>query len=146
MENIIKKRGRRYGTTPTEVRENKRLIEAGLPPMKPPHVRKKKSDATLPVSKKQRSQEILAEMLGRKSRNVVQKILEKALDDGDKDQLECLKIVMDRILPKDYLSKNNGKGNSINIQIMGVDGHVAVSEESNIIEAEYEDLDDDSTS
>lgn len=136
---VVKKRGRRAGTTPSEVRENKRRIAEGLEPMKPPSVRNQPSKAILPISKKAKQQEVLAQMLGRKSKSVVSKILEKALDDNDKDQMECLKIVMDRIVPKDYLTKSAGKGNSINIQIMGVESSVTVEQEEDFIEGEFDD-------
>ena len=124
---VVKKRGgRRPGAgRPSLVRENKKRMEEGLPPLKPnKRIVKKayKSEATLPVSKKQRHQEILAEMLGRKSKFIVQKVLDKALDDEDEDQMACLKLVMDRVLPADYLAKNKGKSSGITIQILGVEG------------------------
>ena len=122
-----KRGGRRPGAgRPTLVRENKKRMEMGLPPLEPNKriVKKKKykSDAILPASKKARHQEILAEMLGRKSQYIVEKVLMKALDDNDEDQMACLKLVMDRVLPADYLAKNKGKGGGIVVQIMGVEG------------------------
>jgi hypothetical protein len=109
---------------PSLVRENKRRMEMGLDPLpvKKPLSKKagKKSDAILPMSKKARAQEVLAEMLGRKSKYIVQKVLDKALDDEDEDQMACLKLVMDRVLPADYLAKAKGGSNNISIQIMGV--------------------------
>jgi hypothetical protein len=99
-------------------------MEMGLDPLpvKKPLSKKagKKSDAILPMSKKARAQEVLAEMLGRKSKYIVQKVLDKALDDEDEDQMACLKLVMDRVLPADYLAKAKGGSNNISIQIMGV--------------------------
>ena len=135
--------GRRVGAgRPALVRLNKERMEQGLEPipLKPPKPRKRKSEATLPVSKKQRHQEILAEMLGKKSKSIVQKILNKALDDNDKDQMECMKIVVDRVLPKEYFAKAKGQGNSINIQIMGVGGETII--DTNTVEADYEEIED----
>jgi hypothetical protein len=80
-------------------------------------------------------------MLTRKGKYIVQRILEKALDDTDKDQMECMKIVIDRVLPKDYMMKAKGAGNSINIQIMGVEG-TTISQQD-VVEADYEEIDDD---
>lgn len=80
----------------------------------------RQSKAILPESKKKRNQEILATMLSRKGQAVVTKVLDKALDDEDDDQLACLKIVMDRIMPSDYLAKNKGKSSAIQINISGV--------------------------
>ncbi len=119
-----KRGGRRPGAgRPALVRLNKERMAQGLEPIeykKNKIIKKRKSDAILPVSKKARAQEILAEMLGRESKYIVEKVLHKALDDTDDDQMACLKIVMDRILPADYLEKVKGKSNQINIQIMGV--------------------------
>jgi hypothetical protein len=81
----------------------------------------RKSDAILPVSKKARHQEVLAGMLNSKGKKVVDKVLNKALNDEDDDQLACLKIVMDRILPSDYINKMKGNGNQIQIHISGVE-------------------------
>ena len=124
--------GKRVGAgRPSLVRENKERIAQGLEPipLKPHKPRKFKSNATLPVSKKQRNQEILAEMLGRKSKNIVQKVLDKALNDEDEDQMACLKIVMDRILPADYLAKAKGKSNQISITISGVGETTVIGQE-----------------
>ena len=126
METLVKnkkflfgdKMGRRSIEKTNEIRS-----KAGLPLIKrkPPKVYKKKSDAILPVSKKKRHQEILAGMLNIKGKRVVDKVLEKAMNDNDDDQMACLKIVMDRILPTDYVKNMKGGGNQIQIQISGID-------------------------
>ena len=111
-----------------------------------PLIQKKepKSKAILPESKKARAQEVLATMLGRKGKNVVQKVLDKALNDEDDDQMACLKIVMDRILPADYLAKVKGKSNQISIQIMGVGETTIQSSEEEVdedlVDIEYEEV------
>jgi len=142
-----KRGGRRPGAgRPALVRLNKERMEQGLEPIeykKNKIIKKRKSDAILPVSKKARAQEILAEMLGRESKYIVEKVLFKALDDTDDDQMACLKIVMDRILPADYLEKIKGKSNQINIQIMGVDSTIISSDEEDIQEADYEEIEQD---
>lgn len=127
--------GKRPGAgRPSIKAQNKEREEQGLPPL-PAAINKK---ATLPQSKKQRSQEILAEMLGRKSKYIVQKVLDKALDDDDQDQMACLKLVMDRVLPQDYIQKMKGRSNQISIQIMGV-GETTINaseEEEDVIDGE----------
>jgi hypothetical protein len=111
-----------------------------------PLIQKKepKSKAILPESKKARAQEVLATMLGRKGKNVVQKVLDKALNDEDDDQMACLKLVMDRILPADYLAKVKGKSNQISIQIMGVGETTIQSSEEEVdedlVDIEYEEV------
>ncbi len=112
-----------------------------------PLIQKKepKSKAILPESKKARAQEVLATMLGRKGKNVVQKVLDKALNDEDDDQMACLKLVMDRILPADYLAKVKGKSNQISIQIMGV-GETTIQSsevEEELVDVDYEEVTND---
>ena len=130
-----KRGGKRPGAgRPALVRLNKERAEQGLPPVLPKQsinkkVVKRKSDAILPVSKKARAQEVLAEMLGRKSKYIVQKVLDKALDDNDEDQMACLKLVMDRVLPADYLAKAKGKSNQISITISGVGESTVIGQE-----------------
>jgi hypothetical protein len=140
-EKTEKRGGKRPGAgRPALVRLNKERMANGLEPILPKQkINKKakpKSNAILPESKKARAQEVLAEMLGRKSKYIVQKVLDKALDDNDKDQMACLSIVMDRIIPKDYMSKVSGKSNQISINITGVGQEVSM--EHDVVEADYE--------
>ena len=136
--------GKRVGAgRPSLVRENKARMEQGLEPILPKKKLNKKaykSTAILPESKKARAQEVLAEMLGRKSKYIVQKVLDKALDDNDEDQMACLKLVMDRVLPADYLAKVKGKSNQIQINITGVGQETTIVGET--LEAEYEEDDE----
>ena len=137
-----KRGGKRPGAgRPALVRLNKERMAQGLEPILPnKKINKKavKSKAILPESKKARAQEVLAEMLGRKGKYIVQKVLDKALDDNDEDQMACLKLVMDRVLPADYLSKVKGKSNQIQINITGVGQDVAIESNDDIVDAEYE--------
>lgn len=126
------------------IEETNKIREAnGLPLIQK---KEPKSKAILPESKKARAQEVLATMLGRKGKNVVQKVLDKALNDEDEDQMACLKLVMDRILPADYLAKVKGKSNQISIQIMGV-GETTIQssevEEEELVDVDYEEVTND---
>ena len=93
---------------------------------------RKPKPAILHESKKAKSQAVLAKMLGSKGRDVVNKILAKALDDNDEDQMACLKLVADRIIPASYfdLDKNKQKSNGVTIQIVGVGQTNISSDES----------------
>ena len=109
---------------------NQERIKLGLPIRKRKktiYKKKPKSNAILPESKKKRSQEILAVMLSTAGDKVVKKVLNKALDDDDKDQVVCLKMVMDRVIPQDYMQRVKS-GNKIEIQISGVDSPVNINE------------------
>ena len=141
VEEPVKKRrgGHRPGAgRPSLVRENKERMAQGLEPILPKKkINRKvvKSTAILPTSKKARAQEVLAEMLGRKSKYIVQKVLDKALDDDDEDQMACLKLVMDRVLPADYLAKAKGKSNQISITISGVGETTVIGQEEKSIDS-----------
>lgn len=71
-------------------------------------------------------------MLGNKGKSVVQKVLDKALNDDDEDQMACLKLVMDRVIPADYLTKAKGRSNQITIQVMGVGETIINSSEEEV--------------
>ena len=99
-------------------------------PKKKPVARTK--PAFLAESKKAKAQVVLAKMLGSKGKEVVNKILNKALDDNDDDQMACLKLVVERILPTSYFEKVKQGGSGVTIQIVGV-------EATNISSTETED-------
>jgi hypothetical protein len=50
-----------------------------------------------------------------------------------------MKIVVDRILPKDYMMKANNKSNSIQIHISGVGQEVSIDSEE-VMDADYEEV------
>ena len=113
---------------------NQERLKLGLPfrkRKKTLYKKKVKSNAILPETKKKRSQEILAVMLSTAGNKVVEKVLSKALDDDDKDQTICLKMVMDRVIPQDYMQRVKS-GNKIEIQISGVDSPININEVTTI--------------
>jgi hypothetical protein len=146
-EKKTRRGGRRPGAgRPSLVRENKARMEQGLPPLPEKskinnRVAKRKSEAILPQSKKARAQEVLAEMLGRKGKYIVQKVLDKALNDDDPDQMACLKLVMDRVIPQDYMTKAKGGSGGVTIQIMGVDAPISINEDP--IDVDFEEVEED---
>ena len=114
---------------------NQERIKLGLPIRKRKKTIYKKKNphgSILPQSKKARAQEILAGMLSVSGKKVVDKVIKKALDDDDKDQVVCLKMVLDRVVPSDYLYKAKSTGNKIEIQISGVDSPVNINEVNTI--------------
>ena len=96
---------------------------------------------------------ILAEYKARmlnspKSRKVLDKLFEIALDDDNKDQVICIKIITDRLLPASAFApeKTNTGLSSINISMQTDTGIINIShpnepvpEEENIIEGDYEE-------
>jgi len=70
---------------------------------------------------KARQQQLMAALLHSKGRHVINKIISKALDDEDKDQVSCLKMCVDRIIPTSYFDKAKEAGvKGVTIQILGV--------------------------
>lgn len=99
----------------------------------------RKSTAILPAEKKARAQEILATMLTKKSKAIVQRVMDKALDDNDEDQLACLKMCVDRMIPVSFFEKEKfGNKGGVTIQIMGVDSPKITAVEDSVVEGDYE--------
>lgn len=84
-------------------------------------------------------------MLSTAGDKVVNKVLKKALDDDDKDQVVCLKMVMDRVIPQDYLTRVKGQGNKIEIQISGVETPVNINEVQTVEHEDVQQLDNEDT-
>jgi hypothetical protein len=99
---------------------------------------KKKSTAILPNEKKARAQEILSEMLTKKSKAIVQRIMDKALNDDDEDQMACLKLCVDRMIPVSYFEKEKSGNKGVTIQIVGV-GQTTIQEDEDVIDGEVID-------
>ena len=100
--------------------------------------KKKRSVRGRPPGEAARIKEFYARLLSTSGDKVVQTVLKKALDDNDKDQVACLRMCIDRLLPMSYFEKEKGSGrNAVNITISGIGG-------STVIEAEglNEDFDD----
>lgn len=113
-----KKRGAR-----SIVEANKIRKEAGLSLLKPAE---KESKAIVPRTKRAKGQEMLAKLLNLNGRRVIEKIIAKALDDDDKDQVICMKMCIDRVLPSSYFDKaKDAASRGVSITIMGVGAGVA---------------------
>ena len=100
-----------------------------------------------PPGEAARIKEFYARLLTTSGETVINTVLKKALDDTDKDQIACLKMCIDRMLPVSYFEKDKVAGgkSSINITISGVnEAHISPynEEEQEPIEAEYEETDD----
>ena len=88
-----------------------------------------------------RIKEFHARLLATSGETVINTIIKKALDDEDKDQVACLKMCIDRVLPMSYFEKGKdaGRGN-VNIQISMVgDKKAEVVEE--VTDVEFETVD-----
>ena len=100
--------------------------------------KKKRGVVGRPPGEAARIKEFHARLLATSGETVINTIIKKALDDEDKDQVACLKMCIDRVLPMSYFEKGKdaGRGN-VNIQISMVgDKKAEVVEEVTDVEFE----------
>ena len=103
--------------------------------------KKKRGVVGRPPGEAARIKEFHARLLATSGETVINTIIKKALDDEDKDQVACLKMCIDRVLPMSYFEKGKdaGRGN-VNIQISMVgDKKAEVVEE--VTDVEFETVD-----
>jgi hypothetical protein len=83
---------------------------------------------------------LAAEMIGEKADKIIAKVIKKALDDLDRDQMACLKLLVERIAPAtkaiDITSINKDE-KTITISVEGVTVH---ENTMNAVEAEVVDF------
>ncbi len=66
-----------------------------------------------------RIKEFYARLLCTSGEKVIETVLRKAMDDTDKDQVACLKMCIDRLLPISHFEKDKaGRSNAIQVQIV----------------------------
>ena len=96
-----------------------------------------------PPGEAARIKEFYARLLSTSGDKVVNTVIKKALDDDDKDQVACLKMCIDRLLPMSYFEKEKGSGrNAVNITISGIGGSTTIEAESTNEGFDYEDVED----
>lgn len=92
-----------------------------------------------PPGETARIKEFHARLLTTSGDKVINTILRKALDDNDKDQVACLRMCIDRVLPMSYFEKEKQAGRGgINITISGINGTTEITGNSDV---EAEDVD-----
>ncbi len=124
-DNVPKKRGRG--------RPRKTEVEA----------KKKRGVVGRPPGEAARIKEFHARLLATSGETVINTIISKALDNDDKDQVACLKMCIDRVLPMSYFEKGKDAGRgSVNIQISMVgDAKAEVIDQEEPQDIEYETVD-----
>lgn len=95
-----------------------------------------------PPGEAARIREFQARLLATSGNKVIETIIKKALDDEDKDQVACLRMCVDRLLPVSYFEKEKQAGkNAINITITGIGGSTEIQtiEADDAEDVEYSD-------
>lgn len=102
--------------------------------------KKKRGVVGRPPGESARIKEFHARLLATSGETVINTIIKKALDDEDKDQVACLKMCIDRVLPMSYFEKGRDAGRgSVNIQISMVgDKQTEVLEQEEVTDVEFE--------
>lgn len=105
--------------------------------------KKKRNVVGRPPGEAARIKEFHARLLATSGETVINTIIKKALNDEDKDQVACLKMCIDRVLPMSYFEKGKDAGRgSVNIQIsMLSDAKAEVLDQEELQDIEYEDVD-----
>ena len=107
--------------------------------IKRPVGRPRKPPPILANSDKAKHQLFLSELLNGNAEKLIKKVIVKALDDEDKDQMMCMKMCIERVLPVSYFEKAKESGSKgVSITIMGIGG-----QETKLISSTADDDDDD---
>jgi hypothetical protein len=117
----------------------------GRPPKSVVESKKKPGKVGRPVGTQGRIEEFKARLLGTTGTKVIDTVLRKALDDEDRDQVACLKMCIDRMLPMSMFEKNAaGSRNAVTINITGIgetkiEAVETIDTEVEITDVEYEE-------
>jgi hypothetical protein len=111
----------------------------GRPRKSEVEAKKNRNSVGRPPGEAARIREFHARLLATTGDKVIETVIRKAMDDTDKDQVACLKMCMDRLLPTSYFEKDKmGGRNAINITISGVGSSEPTIIDNNITDVEYE--------
>ena len=110
----------------------------GRPPKSIVESKKKRGKVGRPAGDAQRIQEFKARLLSSSGTKIIDTVLRKAMDDNDKDQVACLKMCLDRMLPTSLFEKDaKGQRNAVTINITGLgEAKVEAVEEIERLESE----------
>ena len=96
-----------------------------------------------PPGEAARIKEFYARLLSTSGEKVIETVLRKAMDDTDKDQVACLKMCIDRLLPLSHFEKDKtGRSNAIQVQIVTTGTPQIAARETEEIGYEVIDMED----
>jgi hypothetical protein len=100
-----------------------------------------------PPGEAARIKEFYARLLSTSGEKVIETVLRKAMDDGDKDQVACLKMCIDRLLPLSHFEKQGqGRSGAIQVQIVTTGTPQIAAREAEQIDYEVIDVDPEGAS
>lgn len=104
--------------------------------------KKKRAVLGRPPGEAARIKEFYARLLSTSGEKVIETVIRKALDDQDKDQVACLKMCVDRLLPISHFEKQSaGRSNAIQVQIVTT-GAPQITQSTEQIDYEVIDVED----
>lgn len=127
-------------------------LESKAVPLSPPKKRGRPKKADIEAKKNRgvvgrppgeaaRIKEFYARLLSTSGEKVIETVLRKAMDDQDKDQVACLKMCMDRLLPVSHFEKQGqGRSNAIQVQIVTTGTPQIAAREAEAIDYEVIDM------
>ena len=105
--------------------------------------KKKRGVVGRPPGEAARIKEFYARLLSTSGEKVIETVLRKAMDDDDKDQVACLKMCIDRLLPISHFEKQGqGRSNAIQVQIVTTGTPQIAARETEEIGYEVIDVED----
>ena len=100
-----------------------------------------------PPGEAARIKEFYARLLSTSGEKVIETVLRKAMDDQDKDQVACLKMCIDRLLPLSHFEKQGqGRAGAIQVQIVTTGTPQIAAREAEQIDYEVIDVDPEGAS
>ena len=99
--------------------------------------REELKQALAPVNHKKQALKLFDQVISANAESVFKKLLKKATDDDDKDQMAALKLIADRLAPMTSFAEGGAGGNGagkVVINISGVNPQATV--EARVIDAE----------
>jgi len=113
----------------------------GRPRKSEVEAKKKRGVVGRPPGEAARIKEFHARLLATSGETVINTIIKKALDDDDKDQVACLKMCLDRVLPMSYFEKDkDARRGNVSIQISMVGDAKAIVDQTEEEEQDYQDV------
>ena len=96
-----------------------------------------------PVNHKKQALKLFDQVVSANSEKVFSKLLQKALDDNDRDQMGALKLIADRLAPMTSFAEGGAGGNGagkVVINISGLSNNQDVNVQGRVIDAEDVDV------
>ena len=93
-----------------------------------------------PVNHKKQALKLFDQVISAKADKVFNKLLQKAMDDEDRDQMAALKLVTDRLAPLAKFDDSSSAGGGAGKVVINISGLTSPTVEGRVIDAEDVDV------